>query len=302
MAIPPKHQPPTITLTPKLRFPEFRDGPGWAIATLGDKGELLSSLSGKSAQHFGVGSAKYITYMNVFENTFTDMTSLGTVDVAPDESQNAVESGDILFTVSSETPGEVGMSSVVLETVPNCYLNSFCALFRFTDERPDPRFLGFSLRQSLAREHFSHRAQGSTRFNLSKASFRDLPLALPPPAEQRKIAACLTSLDELIAAEGRKLEALRNHKKGLMQQLFPREGETVPRLRFGEFRGASDWQQGHCRDVARVLPGYGFPEKFQGNANGEYPFYKVSDISQAVEKGQQAISDAKKLYRLRSAR
>ena len=58
-------------------------------------------------------------------------------------------------------------------------------------------------------------------------------------AEQQKIADCLTSLDELIAAQGRKLEALKTHKKGLMQQLFPREGETLPRLRFPEFRDAA---------------------------------------------------------------
>ena len=63
------------------------------------------------------------------------------------------------------------------------------------------------------------------------------------PPEQQKIAECLSSVDELIAAQARKLDALKTHKKGLMQQLFPREGETLPKLRFPEFRGAGEWSK-----------------------------------------------------------
>jgi type I restriction enzyme S subunit len=77
---------------------------------------------------------------------------------------------------------------------------------------------------------------------ISYKQFSEQLLPVPAPAEQRKIAACLTSLDELIAGEGRKLEALRKHKKGLMQQLFPREGETRPGLRFPEFRDHPKWE------------------------------------------------------------
>ena len=67
---------------------------------------------------------------------------------------------------------------------------------------------------------------------------------------------------------------------------------TVPRLRFPEFQDAPDWKTGRCRDIAKVLPGYGFPDKFQGNKKGQYPFYKVSDISHTIEKGQRYISEA----------
>ena len=82
----------------------------------------------------------------------------------------------------------------------------------------------------------------TARLNVNDDELMSLPSAASAArslAEQQKIADCLTSLDELIAAEGRKLEALRAHKKGLMQQLFPREGETRPRLRFPEFRDAA---------------------------------------------------------------
>jgi type I restriction enzyme, S subunit len=232
------------TLTPKLRFPEFRDGPEWKAEILGEEGDFLSSLTGKSGEHFGVGNAKYVTYMNVFANTFTDMTLLNTVDIRDGESQNAVRSGDVLFTVSSETPEEVGMSSVVLDDVQDCYVNSFCTMFRFAeDKRPNTRFVGYLMRQPLVRTYFAKHAQGSTRFNLSKTAFENLPIAIPSPAEQQRIAECLSALDELIAGHGRKLEALRAHKKGLMQQLFPREGKKLPCLRFPEFRDAPEWKE-----------------------------------------------------------
>lgn len=243
-------------LKPKLRFPEFRDEPEWNMKRLGEQGEFLSSLTGKSGKDFGTGTARFITYMNVFQNTFTDATDLRAVDVRDGESQNAVAKGDVFLTVSSETPEDVGMSSVLTEEIENCYLNSFCTLFRFhRNTKPHPIFVGYLLRQSVARKHLSRRAQGSTRFNLSKGIFKDLPLLLPSPDEQQRIADCLTSLDELIAAHGRKLDALKAHKNGLMQNLFPRQGETQPRLRFPEFREAPEWTKTTLEEVAEIKLG-----------------------------------------------
>jgi type I restriction enzyme S subunit len=100
--------------------------------------------------------------------------------------------------------------------------------------------------------------------------------------EQQKIANCLSSLDDVIAAEGEKLEALRQHKKGLMQELFPAEGETLPKLRFPEFRDVGGWEEKPLWKICDVLQGYGFPEVLQGGCSGKYPFCKVSDISKAV--------------------
>jgi type I restriction enzyme S subunit len=96
----------------------------------------------------------------------------------------------------------------------------------------------------------------------------------------------------LIAAQARKVDALKKHKKGLMQDLFPREGETQPRLRFPEFRGEAKWSRGRIADIANVFQGYGFPEKYQGQAGGDYPFYKVSDISRSLAAGKVLIEDS----------
>ena len=209
---------------PRLRFPEFRNAADWKTEILETQGNFLPSLTGKTAKDFDIGNATFIPYMNVFSNTFTSATDLRSVNVADDESQSAVAKGDVFFTVSSETPKEAGMSSVLLEEIGNCYLNSFCALFRFDEGKsPDPVFLGYLLRSATVREHLSRGAQGATRYNISRTVFRSLPIKIPSGPEQKKIADCLGPLDDLIAVEGEKVDALRQHKLGLMQQLFPNQ-------------------------------------------------------------------------------
>ena len=209
-------------VAPNLRFPEFRRAAAWTPRTLGTQGRFLSSLTGKTAKDFDTGEAAFIPYMNVFSNAFTNAEDLRSVDVAHGETQTAVAKGDVFFTVSSETPEEAGMSSVLLEEIPNCYLNSFCALFRFHQGKsPNPVFLGYLLRSARAREHLSRGAQGAIRYNISRETFRSLPILIPSPTEQKKIADCLASLDGLIEAQGRKVDGLRQLRQGLMQQLFP---------------------------------------------------------------------------------
>lgn len=104
---------------------------------------------------------------------------------------------------------------------------------------------------------------------ISNATFLSGRLPLPRDTdEQQKIADCLSSLDELITAESQKLEALKAHKKGLMQQLFTREGETTPRLRFPEFRNSSSWEEARLEDMAKRgsghTPSKSKPEYYNG--------------------------------------
>ncbi|MEW8472057.1 MAG: restriction endonuclease subunit S [Candidatus Thiodiazotropha endolucinida] len=265
-------------LVPRLRFPEFREEGEWKKRKLGTQGDFLSSLTGKSAKDFDIGDARFIPYMNVFSNTFTDVRDLRTVDVAEGESQNAVVKGDVFFTVSSETPEEAGMSSVLLEEINKCYLNSFCAMFRFDINRsPNPEFLGYWLRSGLVRAHLSRGAQGATRYNISKPVFREVPLLLPAPREQQKIADCLSSLDALIAAQADKLDALMAHKKGLMGQLFPREGQTIPRLRFPEFREAGKWEERRLEDLAKRGSGHTPSKKISSYYNGGIKWVSLAD-------------------------
>lgn len=96
--------------------------------------------------------------------------------------------------------------------------------------------------------------------------------------EQQKIADCLSSLDELIAAQARKVDALKTHKKGLMQQLFPREGETQPRLRFLEFQDAGEWIPAELGSIASFSSG-GTPSKENTEYwNGNIPWVSASSM------------------------
>lgn len=101
---------------------EYRT-PAWEQRKLGDCGSAYGGLSGKTKEDFGRGTAKFVPYTNVFDNPITDSNRLESIE--KDSKQNEVRYGDALFTVSSETPGEVGMSSVWLSDQPNVYLNSF---------------------------------------------------------------------------------------------------------------------------------------------------------------------------------
>lgn len=93
------------------------------------------------------------------------------------------------------------------------------------------------------------------RFNISIKQFLKISVFLPDKAEQKKIADCLSSLDELIEAHEQKLDALKQHKKGLMQHLFPVEGETTPRWRFPEFRNAGEWEKYEIGDIFTATRG-----------------------------------------------
>ena len=114
--------------------------------------------------------------------------------------------------------------------------------------------------------------------------FYGITIPIPPTiAEQQKIADCLGSLDDLIAAEGRRLEALRKHKQGLMQQLFPRPGETVPRLRFPEFEGTGDWEQKRLSSLVKLVSGIHLaPDMY--STTGEVPYFTgPSDFTDAIQ-------------------
>ncbi|HFR3343814.1 TPA: restriction endonuclease subunit S, partial [Streptococcus suis] len=111
---------------PRLRFPGFTDA--WKQRKLGEVGSTYTGLSGKTKDDFGHGDGRFVTYMNVFSNSVSSEDMLGLIEI--DEKQNRVLWGDVFFTTSSETPEDVGLSSVWLGQADNIYLNSFCFGFR----------------------------------------------------------------------------------------------------------------------------------------------------------------------------
>lgn len=206
-------------LTGRTRLPGFTTS--WQKVKLGEIGKTYNGLTGKSKEDFEDGNAKFIPYINVFSNEKVNIDKLGVVSVDESEKQNKVQYGDIFFTVSSETPDEVGMASVLLDEIENTYLNSFCFGYRLNDfETLNPIFASYILRGDRFRNYMMVLAQGSTRFNISKNEVMKLRIELPSLSEQKAIAEVLTTADDEIATHRKKLDALRLQKRGLMQQLL----------------------------------------------------------------------------------
>ena len=207
-------------LTGKKRLPGFSGG-AWKKVKLGDIGQCYSGLTNKNKSDFECGAAKFITYMNVFCHGKIDINILGRVNIEADEKQEKVKKGDIFFTVSSETPEEVGMSSVLMDDVNNTYLNSFCFGFRlYNNEILLPKYAIYAFRGTDMRKNMYRIAQGSTRFNLSKDEVMSLKITVPTVQEQNAIAEILSVCDNEITLARQKLDTLRQQKKGLMQVLL----------------------------------------------------------------------------------
>jgi type I restriction enzyme S subunit len=205
-------------LTGKKRIKGFNKE--WKKYKLQDIGTTYNGLKGKNKNNFGFGKP-YISYLNVFNNTITDTSSFDYVDVKEHENQNKVQFGDIFFTVSSETPHEVGMTSVLLEKLRDTYLNSFCFGFRLNDfSIINPYFIGYYLRNKDFRKKIFKLSQGATRYNLSKKSVLKISITIPTLPEQTAIAEVLTNSDKEIELEKQKLSALQSQKKGLIQVLL----------------------------------------------------------------------------------
>lgn len=206
-------------LTSKTRLPGFRGE--WQKKTLGELGTTYGGLTGKTKSDFGFGNAKYITFMNVITNAVLDCTTFEQVNVSASEAQNKVLQGDIIFNSSSETPEEVALCSLMVEQVPNLYLNSFCFGFRlFEDQQVNGLFLTHFIRANPGREMMRLLAQGSTRYNISKSALRKASVLLPLEDEQVAIAEVLSLMDaELDALEARR-DKTRNIKLAMMQELL----------------------------------------------------------------------------------
>lgn len=174
---------------------------GVETAALGEIGAIFGGLTGKSKADFSGGAARYVAYVNVFNNPAVSVETETFVRVAPGERQRTLQRGDILFTGSSETVDGVGMSSVVTQEVREpLYLNSFCIGYRLNDPTTiDPDFAKHLFRSRELRKQLVRTAHGVTRFNVSKARLAQVKIPLLPLEVQHEIARILDDLNELEA-------------------------------------------------------------------------------------------------------
>jgi type I restriction enzyme, S subunit len=254
-------------LVPKLRFPEFRDAVGWT-EQFGDS--LFDQISDKKpepglpvlaiTQEHGAIPRHMIDYhVSVTEKSI--------------ESYKVVQVGDFIISLRSfqggieysQYQGICSPAYVVLRRRgggSDAYFRHYLKTDRFIQ---------------ILTKNLEGLRDGKM---ISYKQFSELQIPVPVSEEQKKIADCLSSLDELIAAQACKVDALKTHKKGLMQQLFPIEGETQPRLRFPEFRDAGDWLPVCVAQFAKVTTGAKDTQnKVEG---GRYPFFVRSQTVERI--------------------
>ena len=182
-------------------------------------GASYSGLSGKSAQDFGSGKP-FITYLNVYSNIVINEKDFQFVAIKDDEKQNVVEYGDVLFTLSSETPEEVGIGSVYLGK-DEVFLNSFCFGIHITNvEVAFPPYLSYYVSSTPFRKFIYPYAQGSTRFNLSKADFEKASIKLPTLENQKRIYSILGHINCKIDTERQLLALYNSQKQYMLRQMF----------------------------------------------------------------------------------
>lgn len=249
-------------MVPKLRFPEFQGAGGWET---GSGNELFQQVGSR----YSTASLPVLAVTQEHGAIPRDM-----IDYHVSVTEKSLE------TYKEVRPGDFIIS-----------LRSFQGGIEFSEYHGicSPAYVILRKRGPLSdlfyRQHFKSYdfIQQLTR-NLeglrdgkmiSYKQFSQLQLLKPTVPEQQKIAHCLDSVDALIAAQGQKVEALRAHKKGLMQQLFPQDRETQPRLRFPEFQRAGEWTQ---TELGRLID-------IKGRIG--YRGYTVDDI---VSPGEGAIA------------
>jgi type I restriction enzyme S subunit len=230
----------TSTVVPRLRFPEFREAGEWCERPLGD------FLDYQQPAPFLVSSTEYDPAFKTPVLTAGKTFILGYTN----EESGIFDAGLPVIIFDDFT------TATQFVTFPFKAKSSAMKILTAKDGA-DIKFM-FELLQAIPYEVGAHERHWIS-------TFAPMLVATPQPAEQQKIADCLTSLDEVIAAQGPKVEALKAHKKGLMQQLFPREGETLPRLRFPEFRDGPEWAVAQLGDLFDTRTG-GTPDR----AKAEY--------------------------------
>jgi type I restriction enzyme, S subunit len=242
-------------LVPKLRFPEFQDAEAWKLKTLGEISKITTGSSNREDSTTRSGAYTF----------FDRSQDIRTSNIYLFDGEAVIVAGEGQEFMPKYFVGKFDLHQrtyAIMDFQSCCGLYLFYYIYQF-------------------RAYFLAQAVGSTVKSLRLPMFQNMPIGLPAPKEQKKIAECLSSVDELIAAQARKVDALKTHKKGLMQQLFPREGETQPRLGFPAFRSAGEWKPtsfGALRlDVSDGNYSSKYPSQSDFTASG-VPFLRANNL------------------------
>lgn len=269
----------TKQLVPKLRFPEFQDDADWTTKPLGNLAKLITEKAGNTSHTLlsvtaGVG---LVTQLEKFGR-----------EIAGDSYKNyvVIEKGDFAYNKSSTKQHPEGQVALLEKIEQGAVPNSIFTCFRVDKGIINPYFLKYPFANNIhgkwLRNFIAVGARANGALQVDSKDLLSLPVDFPSLNEQQKIVDCLSSIDDLITAQSQKVEALKTHKKGLMQQLFPREGETVPRLRFPEFRDAGEWVIGVFDNAVNIIDGdrgVNYPKAEEFSSNGFCVFLNAKNVT-----------------------
>lgn len=253
---------------PKLRFPGFTDD--WEQRKVGDFYDFKNGLN-KGKEFFGSG-IPIVNFTDVFNHRGLHMSELkGKVNLQAKEIINFnVQQGDIFFTRTSETIEEIGFPSVMLDKVVSTVFSGF--VLRGRAKKQDPLSLLFKQYIFFTdgfRKEMQRKSSMTTRALTSGTAIRQMEFIYPVDIqEQDKIGLLFDSLDILITLHQRKLSHLKRLKAGLLQKMFPRNGETVPEIRFPGFTDA--WEQRKFGDIVN--------RRSEFTTNSSLPHVEYEDI------------------------
>ncbi len=256
-------------IVPELRFPEFKNN--WSIVKLKD---VSTYFNGKSFE--GNVQAKGNFELITLKSIDTDGNLVHSNRFINDKVPTLAK-GTLVMILSEQAPGLLGMTAIIPEE------NKYVLNQRVAELRPNNKVESYFLSKVINsnQAYFSRLGAGMKVQNISKPNVENYEFGIPIIAEQEKIANCLSSLDEAITAETEKLDLILDHQKGLLQQLFPAEGETQPKFRFPEFKDDGDWEEITLGKLAKFRRG-SFPQpyglaKWYDDENG-IPFIQVYDV------------------------
>jgi type I restriction enzyme, S subunit len=259
-------------LKPKLRFPEFWDAGDWEEKNLKQLAERITLKNiGAKETHVLTNSAEFgiVNQRDYFDKDIANKGNL--------ESYSIVEKDDYVYNPRISTLAPVGPISK--NNIGTGVMSPLYTIFRFKSSQND--FYAHYFKATKWHKYLRHISNSGARhdrMSITNDDFMEMSLPAPCPEEQQKIADCLSSIDDRITAETQKLDTLKAHKKGLMQQLFPAEGETLPKLRFPEFRNVDEWEVSTLGQLVDFQSG-GTPSK--GNPtfwSGLIPWVSAKDM------------------------
>ncbi|MBS7418100.1 restriction endonuclease subunit S [Pseudomonas syringae] len=253
---------------PKLRFPAFREASAWEVFTLGKLTQVVRGGSPRPIDGFITTSADGLSWLKIGDVDKEAKYVTHTAEKVRPEALSktrVVNPGDLILSNS------MSFGRPYILQIATCIHDGWIAITKIS-KKTDRDFLYYLILAPNSQSYFVDHAAGSGVLNLNADIIKALRVCIPSPPEQKKIAECLSSVDELIAAQAGKLDALKAHKKGLMQQLFPREGETQPRLRFPEFQNAGEWEVKSLSEVIDLVSGMHLsPDDY--SSTGEVPYF-----------------------------